>query len=118
MIGRWMRAGAVVAMLAFAGGAQAAQAPPAAKPKSLTFGTYECFVNGSNIYSDIVLKTAHDYADSDGAKGAYSYSPATGRLTFSSGPLAGHGAQMINARTIGVADRGSTRLGTQCELMR
>ncbi len=44
----------------------------------------------------------------------YRYNKTEGALSFASGPFAGSYARMFNARTIGMSDRGSTRLYIRC----
>lgn len=88
--------------------------PPTYAPAVVPPGRYACFAGGQDLETTLVIQAGLKYADGEGEVGAYRYNKTEGALSFASGPFAGSYARMFNARTIGMSDRGSTRLYIRC----
>lgn len=61
-----------------------------ASPAKVAPGSYACWANGrARMLLNFTIKSATQYAGSDGKPGSYSYASSTGRVMFKGGSLDG-----------------------------
>ena len=91
----WMLAGA---------GSNAPGSVDAGAASGLDVGSYDCAAGPAGTLK-LVIRSAAEYADRNGASGRYSYDAASAKIVFESGPWAGNYGARLGPGKIGVSSR-------------
>lgn len=90
---------------------------PPARPSTLDAGTYTCSAPGAGFFR-IEIRDGSQYTDRAGKTGSYSFDAASGRITFSSGSLAGQYSKLLKPGKFGLASSPTGQYYTVCNLRR
>jgi len=92
----------------------------AAATGKLVPGTYPCYSSAAGtlnyLFMDIVIEGPDSYRDKSGKPGTYRHDAATGKIVFSSGPLAKANAKFFDGPRIGLNMNGGNFFNTTCGL--
>jgi len=92
----------------------------AAATGKLVPGTYPCYSSTGGtlnyLFMDIVIDGPDSYRDKSGKGGKYRHDAASGKIVFSSGPLAKANAKFLNGPRIGLNMNGGSFFNTTCGL--
>jgi hypothetical protein len=97
-------------------------AKPAAAPlaaptggSGLAVGKYACSAPGAGTFP-ITIKDGSTYIDRAGSSGRYSFDSASGRITFSSGSLAGQYSELLKPGKFGLSSAPTRQFYVVCNL--
>ncbi len=92
----------------------------AAATGKLVPGTYPCYSSAGGslnyLFMDIVIDGPDSYRDKSGKGGKYRHDAASGKIVFSSGPMANANAKFLNGPRIGLNMNGGSFYNTTCGL--
>ncbi|MFN2383452.1 MAG: hypothetical protein ABR559_04215 [Gemmatimonadota bacterium] len=101
-------------MLRAAGAADAAKAQPGGG--ALTPGSYTCWAaNGVAGTLKLVIVNGSQYRNEQGTTGSFTHDPASGQITFQSGPWAGFYGTSLEPGKIGISSRPGGFSNTVCD---
>lgn len=86
----------------------------------LVAGNYPCYsLSGTTLnyaFMDVRIDGPTAYRDKSGNKGSYKLDPATGKITFESGPLMKANAKLLDGPKIGLNMNGGSFFNMTCSL--